>query len=144
MSFFDYQNYYLVGIKGVAMTSLAQLLLDAGKKVSGSDVPEAFVTEKILSTLPVQIDTSFDKNILEETQCVIYTAAHQGKFHPQVKQAQAKNIAVYSHAEALSFFFNEKKGIAVCGVGGKSTVSAMISWILENWQQTRSQSALAI
>jgi UDP-N-acetylmuramate--alanine ligase len=138
MSFFDYKHYYLVGIKGVAMTSLAQLLLDAGKNVSGSDVPEAFVTEKILSRLPVQIDTTFEKNIPEETECVIYTAAHQGKFHPQVKQAQEKNIPVYSHAEALSFFFNEKKGIAVCGVGGKSTVSAMISWILEKTGNTPS------
>jgi UDP-N-acetylenolpyruvoylglucosamine reductase len=69
---------------------------------------------------------------------VIYTAAHQGKLHPLVQEAQQKNIPVFSHAEALSFFFNEKQGIAVCGVGGKSTVSAMISWILEKTGHTPS------
>lgn len=131
MNFLDHKNFYLVGIKGVAMTSLAQLLLDAGKHVAGSDVPEVFVTQKTLSQLPVQIDTRFDTPLPAETNCVVYTAAHQGKLHPQVKEAQAKNIPVFSHAEALSFFFNEKHGVAVCGVGGKSTVSAMLTWILE-------------
>lgn len=140
MSFFDHQHYYLVGIKGVAMTSMAQLLLDAGKHVAGSDVPEIFVTEKILSRLPIQIETNFDNPLPAETDCVIYTAAHQGKLHPQVKEAQAKHIPIFSHAEALSFFFNNKQGIAVCGVGGKSTVSAMITWILEKSQRHPSYS----
>jgi UDP-N-acetylmuramate-alanine ligase len=47
-SILDYQNFYFVGIKGVAMTSLAQCLLDAGKNVRGCDVAEDFVTNKIL------------------------------------------------------------------------------------------------
>lgn len=128
MNFFDYTHYHLVGIKGVAMTSLAQLLLDAGKSVTGSDVSEEFVTQPILDKLGISISALSDA--IPETDCLIYTAAHQGKLNPQVQSAQAKNIPIFSHAEALSFFFNQKKGIAVCGVGGKSTVSAMISWIL--------------
>lgn len=131
MNFFDYHHYYLVGIKGVAMTSLAQLLLDANKTVSGSDVPEAFVTQPLLDKLSVAIDESFDVPLSETIECVVYTAAHHGKLHPQVQQAINRGIPVYSQAEALGFFFNQKKGIAVCGVGGKSTVSAMITWILE-------------
>lgn len=131
MSLLDYNNFYLVGIKGVAMTSMAQLLIDAGKTVSGCDLEEDFVTQKILDTLKLQIDVGFENTLSETIECVIYTAAHTGKFNPVVLQAEEKNIPVFSHAQAQADLCNQKKGVAVCGVGGKSTVSAMISWIFE-------------
>ncbi|MBU0578426.1 UDP-N-acetylmuramate--L-alanine ligase [Patescibacteria group bacterium] len=131
MSLLNFNNFYLVGIKGVAMTSMAQLLIDANKKVSGSDLKEEFVTQEILNKLKIDIDTDFNTLLPEKTECVIYTAAHQAKHNPQVKKAIDKNIPVISQAEAVAELFNSKQGIAVCGVGGKSTVSAMIAWILE-------------
>jgi len=130
MTLLDYSNFYLVGIKGVAMTSLAQCLLDAGKKVSGSDLAEDFITQELLAKLNLKIDTDFTQALPADIDCVIYTAAHHGKQNPQVQQALQKQIPIFSQAEALSELFNQKKGIAVCGVGGKSTVSAMITWIL--------------
>lgn len=131
MSILEYNNFYLVGIKGVAMTALAQLLLDAKKNVSGCDLAEEFVTQKILDTLNIKIDSGFDTKIPENIECVVYTAAHNGIFNTVVTQAQKKGLPVFSHAEAQADLFNQKKGIAVCGVGGKSTVSAMLSWIFE-------------
>lgn len=127
----DYSHYYLVGIKGVAMTSLAQLLVDAGNTVSGCDTAEEFVTQPQLDTLGLEIEVGFDHLLPVGIDCVVYTAAHQGSENPIVLQALGQNIPVFSHAEALAAFFNEKNGIAVCGVGGKSTTSAMITWILE-------------
>ncbi len=129
MSLLDYNNFYLVGIKGVAMTCMAQLLTDANKTVQGCDLAEDFVTKKILDQLHLTIVAGFDTQIPKNVDCVIYTAAHNGKFNPVVIAAQEKNIPTYSHAEAQADLFNQKKGIAVCGVGGKSTVSAMIAWI---------------
>src|SRR5260221_3049972 len=117
MNILEYSSFYLVGIKGVAMTSLAECLVDAGKKVAGSDLPEDFVTEKILSRLHIKIDTSFDQAIPKEVECVIYTAAHQSQKNPQVLRALSQNIPVLTHAEALASLFNQKQGIAVCGVG---------------------------
>lgn len=131
MSLLDYNNFYLVGIKGVAMTALTELLLDAGKTVTGCDLAEKFVTQKILDTLQIKIDTGFQHQINSSIDCVVYTSAHQGEFNPIVIQAQQKNIPTYSHAQAQADLFNQKKGIAVCGVGGKSTVSAMLAWIFE-------------
>lgn len=131
MNLMDYTHYYLVGIKGVAMTSLAQVLLDAGKVVYGSDTDEDFVTKKILSKLSVKIDTDFTAALPPEINCIVYTAAHKGQFNPQVQAARTAGIPTFSQAEAIAAFFNAKKGIAVCGVGGKSTTSAMITWILE-------------
>lgn len=131
MSIHDYNNFFLVGIKGVAMTALAQILLDAGKNVSGSDVKEDFVTKKILNNLNLDIQTGFKSKIPEDVDCVVYTAAHKAHLNPQVKAAKKRKIKTYSHAEAQAEFFNTKRGLAVCGVGGKSTVSAMITYILE-------------
>lgn len=126
----DYQNFYFVGIKGVAMTSLAQCLIDAGKNVSGCDVAEDFVTENILQKLNLPIDTNFDHHLAEDIDCLVFTAAHGGRQNPLVTQAQKKKIPILSQAEAMSELFNNKDGVAVCGVGGKSTISAMIAWIM--------------
>lgn len=126
-----FNHFYLMGIKGVAMTSLAQILLDLNKQVAGCDVPDQFVTQKILDRLKIKIDSGFIHQLPTATNCVIYTAAHGGIKNPIVEQAIEKNIPIISQAEALAWFFNQKKGVAVCGVGGKSTVSAMLAWILE-------------
>ena len=131
----NFNNFYLVGIKGVAMTSMAQLLTDADKKVTGSDVEEEFVTQEILDKLEIKIDSNFSTPLPKDTDCVIYTAAHQALENPQVKQAIDKKIPVISQAEAVALLFNQQEGIAVCGVGGKSTVSAMISWVLHDLKQ---------
>lgn len=130
----NFQHFYLVGIKGVAMTSLAQCLLDANKQVSGCDVAEEFVTQEILNQKQIKIDLGFTHQLENQIDCVIYTSAHQAIDNPVVQQAISKGLAVFSQAEALASLFNQKQGIAVCGVGGKSTVSAMISWILEQTQ----------
>jgi UDP-N-acetylmuramate--alanine ligase len=114
------------------MTSLAQLLGDAGKQVRGSDVAEDFPTRIQLERLGITPDTQFETPLPENIDCVIYTGAHNGRQNPQVRWAQANGLPTYTHAEALGFFFNQKKGIAVCGVGGKSTISAMIVWALQS------------
>ncbi len=126
----QYQNFYLMGIKGVAMTSLAQILINAGKKVSGCDVKQEFVTQDILDQIQVKIDYGFVHELPKETEVVVYTSAHSGPNNPIVNQALEQNIPAISQAEAIAYFFNQKKGVAVSGVGGKSTVSAMITWIL--------------
>src|SRR5579859_1632510 len=141
MSFLDYQNYYLIGIKGVAMTALAQCLTDAGKKVSGSDIAEDFVTAKILALSSIKVDVGFDGELPKSAKCVVYTAAHRAQQNPQVVAALQKGLPTYSHAAALGELFNQKRGIAVCGVGGKSTTSAMIAWILN---QTGKEPSFAI
>ena len=140
MNIFKAKKIHLTGIKGVAMTSLAQILLDMGKQVTGSDVPEDFVTKDILSKLDIKISPlPIDSIDHVSTNCqlqptnydlLIYTAAHGGPQNPQILQAIERGIPTLSQAEALAEIFNQKKGIAVCGVGGKSTVSAMIVWIL--------------
>lgn len=129
------KQFYLVGIKGVGMTSLAQCLTDMGKKVTGADVADEFVTQSILDSMQLGIEVGFTQQLPEDTQVVIYSGAHSGKANPLVKQAQARNLPVFSHAEVLGWMFNQKQGLAVCGVGGKSTISAMLAWTLLKLKQ---------
>jgi UDP-N-acetylmuramate--alanine ligase len=139
----SFSNFYLVGIKGVAMASIAQCLLDAKKQVSGSDTPESFVTQPQLDARGLtqdKLDTTFNTPVPENTDCVIYTSAHNAHENPQVKAAVKRGIAVFSQAEAIASIANQKKVIAVCGVGGKSTVSAMITWIMTKTNQDISYS----
>lgn len=133
MEFFKANNFYLVGIKGVAMASIAQCLLDAGKTVTGSDIAEDFVTAPVLAKHNIQIEDidSVPDFASKKIDAVVYTAAHHGVDNPQVVAAMTANIPVYTQAQALAEFFNQKQGIAVCGVGGKSTVSAMITFVLD-------------
>lgn len=132
MPFEQYTHIHLAGIKGVAMTSLAQCLLDLGKTVTGSDVEDEFVTTPMLSKIGVQVYSGFSpEHIHESTELVIFSGAHKGSQNPEVLAAIAKNIPVLSHADALGALTEGKQCVAVCGVGGKSSVSAMIAWILE-------------
>lgn len=131
MSSLKYTNFYLVGIKGVAMTALAQILVDAGKIVSGCDVLDDFVTQPQLDRLALTLDIGFDHELPSTTECVIFTAAHLGPDNPLVQSALKRNIPVFSQAEAFADWFNSKDGISVAGTSGKSTTTAMIAWILE-------------
>lgn len=124
------QTAYFVGIKGVALSALAEVLHDTGWQIKGSDVAEDFITKPIIDRLGVQVE-DFSEEIPGDTTLVVYTGAHSGSTHPQVVSAQGRGIRCLTHAEALAEWFNQKEGIAVCGVGGKSTISAMIAWILE-------------
>ncbi len=126
----DCHHIHLTGFKGVAMASIAQCLHDKGVILSGSDVAEDFVTKDVLQQVRITSHIGFsDTHIPDNTELLIYTAAHEGPHNPEVIAAQQRGIAIMSQAEALGELFNTKRGIAVCGVGGKSTTSAMLAWI---------------
>ncbi len=123
------QYFYLVGIKGVAMTAMACCLSDLGKNITGSDVAEDFPTKKTLDQLSLQINQGFNHSLPAHTQVVIYSGANGGSLNPQVVKAKEQGLLVYSHAQALGMLFAQKKGIAICGVGGKSTISGMLAFL---------------
>jgi UDP-N-acetylmuramate--alanine ligase len=135
---FKSKHVHFMGIKGVAMTSLAQCFTDLGITVTGSDVDESFVTQTLLDSLHIKI-TPLTQNP-PHCDLLVYTGAHQGKKNPQVQWAMQQNIPVIAQSDALGALALGKSGIAVCGVGGKSTTSAMITWLLEKTHQNISYS----
>jgi UDP-N-acetylmuramate--alanine ligase len=126
------KNVHLVGIKGVGMTALALCLQDMDKIVTGSDVADEFVTAEVLHQRGLDDIGPMDAaHIPQGVDLVIYSGANGGINNAQVQVAISQNIRAISHAEALGELSEGKIAISVCGVGGKTSISAMLANILE-------------
>lgn len=125
-------HIHFVGIKGVGMTALALCAQDLGIKVTGSDVPEIFVTDETLKKRNIEWVVGFRRENLDaKPDLVVTTGAHGGLKNPEVLAAREMGIPVLTHAQALAEMAYGKETIAVCGVGGKTTTSAMIATIFD-------------
>jgi len=130
------KRLHFVGIKGVGMTALACCAQDLGLKITGTDVGEIFVTDEVLAKRKIDWQIGFNQKLpTPKPDLVITTGAHGGLNNPQVKMAQRQKIKILTQAEALAELMEGKEGISVCGVGGKSTTSAILATVLEKAQQ---------
>ncbi len=140
------KNIYMIGIKGVGMTMLAQFLsCQGGHKISGSDVSESFLTDKVLADTGIKVFSPFSaSNLPQETDLVIYSSAFNAKNNPELaalaKLPVTKRPEMLSYAEALGQEFSAKRGIAVCGSHGKTTVSAWLGYVL--WKAAKRPNVL--
>lgn len=133
MNIKDAKLIHFTGIKGVGLTSVALMAKDLGIEVTGSDVAEEFVTDETLKRNSLVWKIGFDPKRLDlKPDFVVFTGAHGGLNNPEVTKAEELGIPALSHFEALAAFAEGKEIIAVCGVGGKTTTSAMIATILEH------------
>lgn len=113
----DSKKVFFIGIKGVGMCSLALAMQDAGWHVSGSDVGELFITDAILAFRHLEVSPLSDP-IPGDIDLIVYSTAYP---RPET------NIKSLSLAGALAEFVQDKKVIAVAGVGGKTTTTAMLA-----------------
>lgn len=127
------QSAYLIGIKGVGMSALAQYLSQAGFDVEGSDNTGVYVTDEILQKAKIKVYEGFDKNNLTDKKPdhVIVSAAY-GLDNPEVKEAHRRHLKVMYYSEALGMITADKKVIAVSGVHGKTTTTALAALLLTN------------
>jgi len=128
-----YQNVYLIGIKGVGMTMLAQFLQASGAKVSGSDVAETFLTDKVLRQAKIKFASGFDpRNIPSNVKTVIYSSAYTPENNVELAALGRNNeVKQFSYAAALGEIFSAHHGIAVIGSHGKTTTSAWLGYVLD-------------
>lgn len=108
---------FFIGIKGVGMCCLALAMQDAGWSVSGSDTGESFITDDILATRLVAI-SPLSSPLPTNADLIVYSAAYT----PPIT-----SIKTLPLAQALAEFVGDKQVIAVAGVGGKTTTSAMLA-----------------
>jgi UDP-N-acetylmuramate--alanine ligase len=129
------QKVHLVGIKGVAMTALAQILKARGVNVTGSDGPATFFTDAILRKLKIPYTNEFSAAaISKDVDMVISSAAylHEGKplNNIEVQAALRAKIPTYTYPEVMSEITKEYRTIGVAGSHGKSTTTALLGWVL--------------
>ena len=127
-----YKHIHFVGIKGVAMTSLALYCTDQGIKVTGSDVEGVFPTQHVLDKALIPITIGFTAETIKKQKhldLVIYTGAHDGKDNIEVVTAVDRGIPVMPHGQALGVMMDGKRQISIAGSHGKTTTSAMLATI---------------
>jgi UDP-N-acetylmuramate--alanine ligase len=120
---------HLVGIGGIGLSGLARLLAARGYTVTGSDLrPNAQTID--LEALGVKIYTGHEASHLPSNCSLVVRSAAVGDDNPEIVAARAANVPVLLHAEMLGKLMSERSGIAVAGCHGKTTTTALISYIL--------------
>ncbi|OGJ42463.1 UDP-N-acetylmuramate--L-alanine ligase, partial [Candidatus Peregrinibacteria bacterium RIFCSPLOWO2_01_FULL_39_12] len=122
---------HFVGIGGIGTSSLAQILREKGKIISGSDLVKTEITESLrLKKIKISIGHS-EKNVNKKHQLIIYSPAIPDT-NPEMKKAKNLKIKCLSYPQALGELTKKHFTIAVAGAHGKSTTTAMISLIAAN------------
>jgi UDP-N-acetylmuramate--alanine ligase len=125
------QRVHLVGLKGVAMTSLAAVLLDQGKTVTGTDTNFDRMHEGYFGKYKIEKILGFSpNNIHPNLDFVIYTGAHGGEGNIEVQTAKKLGIPSVSHGQALGLLMSKFRQLSVTGCHGKTTTSAMLATTL--------------
>ncbi|QIW16764.1 UDP-N-acetylmuramate--L-alanine ligase [Pasteurellaceae bacterium RH1A] len=121
------QQIHFVGIGGAGMSGIAEILLNEGYAISGSDIAESPVTQRLVNAgAKVFIGHQAD-NIAGASVVVVSSAINHE--NPEVASALEKRIPVIQRAQMLAEIMRFRHGIAVAGTHGKTTTTAMISMI---------------
>ena len=122
------QRIHFVGIGGIGMSGIAEVLLNLGYKVSGSDLKSSAVTQR----LPALGATTFEGHRAENVAGaeVVVTSSAISDDNPEVAEARRLHIPVIQRAEMLAELMRLKYGIAIAGMHGKTTTTSMVAAVL--------------
>jgi UDP-N-acetylmuramate--alanine ligase len=119
---------HFVGIGGIGMSGIAEVLLNLGYPVSGSDAKESDVTRR-LATLGARVTAGHRAENVAAADVVVVSSAVKAD-NPEVAAARARDIPVIPRAEMLGELMRVKDGVAVAGSHGKTTTTTMVATIL--------------
>jgi UDP-N-acetylmuramate--alanine ligase len=122
------ERIHFVGIGGIGMSGIAEVLLNLGYKVSGSDLRQSDTTER-LTAIGGEIHIGHARENLVDVDVVVTSTAVRGD-NPEVVEALARMIPVIPRAEMLAELMRMKFGIAIAGTHGKTTTTSMVATIL--------------
>ncbi|MBA2304068.1 MAG: UDP-N-acetylmuramate--L-alanine ligase [Acidobacteria bacterium] len=123
------RRIHFVGIGGIGMSGIAELLANLGYDVSGSDAKRSDVTRR-LETLGVTVATGHDGTHVGEADVVVVSSAI-GPDNPEVAEARRRHVPVIPRAEMLAELMRLRYGIAIAGAHGKTTTTSMIALVLD-------------
>jgi UDP-N-acetylmuramate--alanine ligase len=122
------QRVHFVGIGGIGMSGIAEVLLNLGFKVSGSDLRRSAITER-LAKLGATIYEGHKAEHVAGAEVVV-TSSAISKDNPEILAARDIHVAVIQRAEMLAELMRLKYGIAVAGMHGKTTTTSMVAAVL--------------
>ncbi len=121
---------HFIGIGGIGMSGIAEVLINMGVKVSGSDLADTQTTRR-LASLGAVITTGHNSENIKGSEVVVYSSAISEK-NPEMIAAAAARVPLIPRAEMLAELMRLKFGIAVAGSHGKTTTSSMIASVLSH------------
>ncbi|WP_432822415.1 Mur ligase domain-containing protein, partial [Trichloromonas sp.] len=124
------RTIHFVGIGGIGMSGIAEVLLNLGYQVSGSDLKESDITRR-LAELGGRIAFGHAPENLEDADVVVTSTAVRTD-NPEVLEAHRRLIPVIPRAEMLAELMRMKYGIAVAGTHGKTTTTSMVATVLSH------------
>lgn len=122
------KNVHFVGIGGIGMSGIAEILLSQGFNITGSDLAKTDVTER-LESLGIKIYEGHSTENLKEADVVVYSSAVTLD-NPEVKAAVERKIPVIKRSEMLAECMRMKYGIGIAGTHGKTTTTSMVGLVL--------------
>lgn len=124
------KKVHFIGIGGISMSALAEILIEKGISVSGSDSKESELTIRLAESGAKILYGQSAENITSDIDLVVYTAAVHSD-NPELMAAEAQNIPVMVRADFLGLIMKEyKNAINIAGTHGKTTTTSMVSHIL--------------
>ncbi|WP_188054706.1 UDP-N-acetylmuramate--L-alanine ligase [Sphingosinithalassobacter sp. CS137] len=125
----DIGTIHFVGIGGIGMSGIAEVMHNLGYRVQGSDIAESYVVQGLKARgIPVMIGHAPD-NVADAAVVVISTAIQRG--NPEVEAALERRIPVVRRAEMLAELMRLKSTVAVAGTHGKTTTTSMVAALLD-------------
>lgn len=131
MDFSKIKKIHFLGIKGVALSGLAVICKQLGFEVAGSDVPEVFITDKILKKNKIKVFKNFSPKNLDWQPDLVVVGASWSKDHPEILKARQKKIKIIFDSDLRGYLSRKKETIAVCGIHGKTTTTALLAYIFK-------------
>ena len=122
------QHAHFIGIGGIGMSGIAEVMLTLGIKVSGSDLRRSAITDRLAQLGATVYEGHHAANVAGATVVVTSSAVHGN--NPEVLEAQARKVPVIQRAEMLAELMRLKYGIAVAGMHGKTTTTSMVAAVL--------------
>ena len=126
----DLGKMHFIGIGGIGMSGIAELINNLGYKVSGSDLKNTAIIDRLIK---IGIDVRIGHNIknVDEAEIVVISSAICSK-NIELKEARRKKIPVVSRSEILAELMRLKSNIAIAGTHGKTTTTSMVAAVLES------------
>jgi UDP-N-acetylmuramate--alanine ligase len=122
------QHAHFIGIGGIGMSGIAEILLSLDMKVSGSDLRRSPVTDRLAHLGATIYEGHQAANVIGAT--VVVTSSAVSSSNPEVVEAHARKIQVIQRAEMLAELMRLKYGIAIAGMHGKTTTTSMVASVL--------------
>jgi UDP-N-acetylmuramate--alanine ligase len=123
------EHVHFIGIGGYGMSAIAKVLLEMGYRVSGSDLAQHELTEK-LKAKGARVFIGHDASHVQGADLIVYSTALP-EDNVEMRAAKELNIPILHRSQMLARLMNERKGVAVAGAHGKTTTSSMIALVME-------------